>query len=214
MRIQDSSLDEPAIRLLNDEINQLVRRVKQWNARLLALGYAKREPMGEDELSEATGNINGYYYFGRAKELPDAKELLSQQQQEPTEMVLKLPLSPSSTESSPARTTTLAPRVKRILEEGDEEYYGNVMGTDDERTLRQKEAAIEASLRNNPVGLDWITNLPVRLPRFSAPDVPLIIPPDRAPDQAQIEQYMIERKRRELLAKYTQSLSAAPHHDQ
>jgi hypothetical protein len=75
IRLQDSSLieDEMELRLLNDEVNKLVGLFDQWNYRLKQLG-GTREVKELYEQGIEVVQKRGYRYFGKAKELPEAKK--------------------------------------------------------------------------------------------------------------------------------------------
>ncbi|CAG9461613.1 unnamed protein product [Pedinophyceae sp. YPF-701] len=86
MEIQNPALGEHRTRDLNDEINKLIREKGHWEKRVKELGgpdYAKMAPKTTDldgnELHGATGRGAGYRYFGAAKSLPGVKELFEKQ---------------------------------------------------------------------------------------------------------------------------------------
>jgi len=78
--IQNGSLGEHKIRDLNDYINKLIREKKHWERQIRFLG-------GPDFMSSSSGpkivdndgkralGTDGYFYFGAAKELPGVREL-------------------------------------------------------------------------------------------------------------------------------------------
>ncbi|KAJ2782688.1 NineTeen Complex (NTC) component [Coemansia javaensis] len=81
-KIHDLSLGEAQIRDLNDQINRLLRTKNHWDARVLALGgpdYRKIGPKMLDHQGREVPGNRGYKYFGRAKELPDVREMLDEQ---------------------------------------------------------------------------------------------------------------------------------------
>ena len=77
IRLQDPTLvnDEMELRLLNDELNKLVGLFDQWNYRIRQLG-GTREVKELYEQGIEVVQRRGYRYFGRAKELPEAKNAL------------------------------------------------------------------------------------------------------------------------------------------
>lgn len=90
MRIQEPSVNEFQIRDLNDEINKLMREKHVWELQLKSLGGPNYLRSGggqtifdsqgnEVPVIIGTGKGGGYKYFGRARELPDVKELIDQQ---------------------------------------------------------------------------------------------------------------------------------------
>lgn len=184
-RIQDASLDDATIRSLNDDLNRMIRERHEWDATLRALGHTERDKTvkwGEDALPEP-GNVHGYYYFGRAKELPGVKELLHPKKEQAT----KLPA-----------------RILMMQRTADPAYYG-ITDPDGEaeQSRLQGEAQVEKkllSIEGNAV--DWVTGLPFMLPPFL--EYPPMPPPPTVPTQAQVEQHLIERQRRRLLERYTE----------
>ena len=87
-KIQNPGLGEHAIRDLNDSINKLMREKYHWNRRILQLGgvdYNKKErqqrlqegDVQSTGLSTGLEGSGGYRYFGEAKNLPGVKELFA-----------------------------------------------------------------------------------------------------------------------------------------
>ncbi|KAL2017369.1 hypothetical protein VTK56DRAFT_2249 [Thermocarpiscus australiensis] len=78
-RIQDPALSDYQIRDLNDEINKLMREKHMWEVQIRNLGgpnYMRGGGKVYDEAGrEIVGGGKGYRYFGRARELPGVKEL-------------------------------------------------------------------------------------------------------------------------------------------
>ncbi|KIZ04778.1 putative Pre-mRNA-splicing factor ISY1 like protein [Monoraphidium neglectum] len=87
MEIQNTGLGEHRIRDLNDEINKLIREKGHWEKRIVQLGgpdYAKTAPKITDSEGNAVegasgGRGGGYRYFGAAKALPGVKELFEKE---------------------------------------------------------------------------------------------------------------------------------------
>lgn len=85
-KIQNAGMGEHAIRDLNDQINKLLREKWHWNKRVIELGgpnynrieRSQRRAEGDTQ-DEVGGNSirgsGGYRYFGAAKDLPGVKEL-------------------------------------------------------------------------------------------------------------------------------------------
>lgn len=186
-RIQDPELDETAIRTLNDELNRLVRLRKQWDETLRTLGYKERERAirwGPESLPES-GITQGYIYFGRARELPGVQELLNPRKEQPTKM--------------PAR-------LLAMQEAANAEYFG-VLAPDEEAQLRQSEAEAERRcLGDGEHALaDWITGLPIVLPVAST-DQPEDGEAPAVPTMAQVEAFLIEKRRQDLLQRYASAV--------
>lgn len=76
--IQNGSLGEHKIRDMNDKINKLLREKRHWERQIRKLGgpdYEKLAPKTVDvDGKRAMGN-EGYFYFGAAKDLPGVREL-------------------------------------------------------------------------------------------------------------------------------------------
>ncbi|CAF9937122.1 MAG: NineTeen Complex (NTC) component [Heterodermia speciosa] len=78
-KIQEVSLSDFQIRDLNDEINKLMREKHMWEVQIREMGgpnYMRGGGKVYDEAgNEIMGAGKGYRYFGRARELPGVKEL-------------------------------------------------------------------------------------------------------------------------------------------
>ena len=78
-RIHELSLSDYQIRDLNDEINKLMREKWAWEMQIRNLGgpnYMRGSGrVYDDEGREIPGGGKGYRYFGRARELPGVKEM-------------------------------------------------------------------------------------------------------------------------------------------
>ncbi|KAK9836708.1 hypothetical protein WJX74_006476 [Apatococcus lobatus] len=196
MEIQNAGLGEHRIRDLNDVINKLVREKGHWERRIRELGgpdYARNAPKATDsegrELEGASGKGAGYRYFGAAKQLPGVKELFEKE----------------------------APRQIRrtrhqLYQHIDADYYGFRDEEDGvlekveavaERTLRaqamdewrEKEAERQAALAEAG-GRDMEAEDAAQQQQQFKAYVPL-------PDEKEIEQRVMQKKKAELLAKYT-----------
>ncbi|KAK4793538.1 hypothetical protein SAY86_023973 [Trapa natans] len=82
--IQNEGLGEHRLRDLNDEINKLLREKVHWERRIVELGgpnYTKNAPKMTDlegniiDVPNPSGRGAGYRYFGAAKKLPGVREL-------------------------------------------------------------------------------------------------------------------------------------------
>lgn len=181
-KIHDKDLDDSAIRSLNDDINRQIRKKLAWDTRIVELGHVERDKTVRwgDEMLPEPGNVHGYYYFGRAKELPGVQDLLNPRREAAT----KLPA-----------------RVIQMEKTADGEYFG--MDTPEvEDVRREMESEVEIKLCTTKASLaDWTTGLPLLLPII--PELP---PANQVnvPSQQQVEEYLIERRRAELLSRYIQ----------
>lgn len=198
-QIQNAGLGEYKIRDLNDEINKLLREKRHWENRIIELGgrdMRSRSRMLDKGGKEVPG-VYGYKYFGAARDLPGVRELFE----------AEAPEVPKKTRAE-------------MMKDIDAAYYGF---RDDEDGLlvpleiEAEKAAIEAAVR------EWKEkreNGEVE-EMDDDPDI-YAIPPDMSdadrleeamkegkegrflahmaiPTQKDIEQALLERKKRELL---------------
>lgn len=214
MEIQNPGLGEHRLRDLNDEINKLIREKGHWEHRIVELGgpnYAKVGPRPTDSdgkpLEVASGKGMGYRYFGAAKQLPGVRELFDK----PPEL---------------KRRRSRYEMYKRI----DADYYG--YRDEEDGVLEQVEKVAEKEMREkflkewqrieavkaearkhvksgevvdvrktftdedvNELDFEDIEDGKVPRKEFVA-HVPL-------PDEKEIERMVMERKKVELLEKYT-----------
>lgn len=73
LRLQDETLDDVQLRLLNEEANKLVRLFDLWNYRIKQLGGRKEDKEFYEQGTEVVQR-RGFHFYGRAKDLPEAKE--------------------------------------------------------------------------------------------------------------------------------------------
>ncbi|CAK7891380.1 pre-mRNA-splicing factor Isy1p [[Candida] anglica] len=110
-KIQDPAISEFQVRDLNDDLNRLFKEKRAWEYHIKDLGGVDYKHVNN---SEVTGiQVNGYRYFGRAKELPDVKEVLEEQKKHRTDQQKR-----KNTEKE--ATDALKARERRI----DASYYG------------------------------------------------------------------------------------------
>jgi len=203
-RVQDQDAELALIRTVNEEINTRIAHVRAWDERIRELGGLNpRSQRRLDELEEALLaqegasdaddddallSINGVYYFGRARELPEALEFVQGRallQRETQDALLAV-----------AKLKALQAQVDP------DTYYRDPDSVED--VLRAEEAAFVDSLRKgdssvqNLADFDWITGTPSRRPPAAAlPALPPI------PTQAQVEAFLVESRKQQLLSKYT-----------
>lgn len=84
-RISDSSTSDFVLRELNDSLNKLFKEKRAWEYHIKSLGGVdyisydkdfKNAGVAGEHTDESGKKIQGYRYFGRAKNLPDVKILL------------------------------------------------------------------------------------------------------------------------------------------
>ncbi|OBT57034.1 pre-mRNA-splicing factor ISY1 [Pseudogymnoascus sp. 24MN13] len=81
-KIQDQALSDFMIRDMIDEINKAMREKHMWEVQIRNLGgpnYMRSAKVYDEAGREIQGAGKGYRYFGRAKELPGVKELFEAQ---------------------------------------------------------------------------------------------------------------------------------------
>lgn len=213
-QIQNAGLGEFKLRDINDEINKLLREKGHWEDRIKELDgpdYRKIGPkMLDHEGKEVPGN-RGYKYFGAAKDLPGVRELFEQEPPPP-------------------------PRKTRgeLMKDIDADYYG--YRDEDDGVIVPLEQEAEKKAIAEKV-LEWkekqeqisrgevLPDLqePAEIPRLfdaeeemeeepstsTEPELAQYIAHVDVPSQKQIEEALLQRKKLELLQKYTsESLQA------
>eukprot|EP00093_Oithona_nana_P008470 08470.XXX_528506_529330_1 [CDS] Oithona nana genome sequencing. len=202
-QIQNAGLGEFRIRDLNDEINKLLREKRHWENRIIELGgrdKRSRSRMLDKEGKEVPG-VYGYKYFGAARDLPGVRELFEAEK-------------PEQPKKSRAE----------LMKDIDAAYYGY---RDDEDNLlvpleiEAEKAAVAQAVK------EWKEKREAGQAEEKGDDEPDIyaVPPDMSdmdrleeamregkegrffahvaiPTQKDIEQALLERKKRELLHMY------------
>jgi len=181
-KIQDSALSDPQLRDLNDEINKLFREKYVWELRIRELGgpnYSRGGRVLDEDGREVPGGGKGYRYFGRARELPGVKELFNQAVRPPEEE---------------AKGPTRAELARNV----DAGYYGYNLDEDDGELLAyeaKREHQAYKSLIDQAKGdgddPDW-----QEIPGDSGDGVVW-----RLPSLEEVQDELIERRRRRLLDK-------------
>jgi len=196
MEIQNAGLGEHRLRDLNDEINKLIREKGHWERQILKLGgpnYAAQSgtSTGGDEGADAgagDGNAGrGYKYFGAAKQLPGVRALFDR----------------------PAKRTVRRTR-HQMHKSIDADYYG--FRDEEDGVLLREEAEATKLLRKRKCdefdaaearrvadgggGADGDGGASgSQSDRAFVAHVPL-------PEKEQIEALVLEKKKKDLLAKY------------
>lgn len=196
MQIQNAGLGDHRIRDLNDEINKLIREKGHWERRIVQLGgpdYAKNAPKTTDaegnevQTGSSTGRNEGYKYFGAAKLLPGVRELF---------------------EKEPPRKVR---RTKHQMHQKiNADYYG--FRDDEDGILEREEAKAEKAMRAEALA-KWeaeeqqqeaaLAELGGKAAEQMAPAEMQYVAYVPLPDQKEIEQRVLEKKKAELLAKYS-----------
>ncbi|EDO45398.1 predicted protein [Nematostella vectensis] len=204
-QIQNAGLGEFRIRDLNDEINKLLREKRHWEDRIKELGgpdYGKIGPkMLDHEGKEVPGN-RGYKYFGAAKELPGVRELFEQEPPAPprkTRGELYKDIDADYYGYRDEDDGVLVP----IEQEAEEEAISRAM---DEWKRKKEEGQVELededeediyAVKPGPEGddEDMDTEEGAEKEQSFVAHVPV-------PSQKEVEELLVQRKKRELLDKY------------
>ncbi|KAI7864159.1 pre-mRNA-splicing factor ISY1 [Spinellus fusiger] len=183
-KIQDVSLSDYQVRDLNDEINKLMREKYHWERRIRDLGgadYTRSAPkMLDHEGKEVPGN-RGYKYFGRARDLPGVRELFEQEAPEP--------VSRSRSE---------------IYRNIDADYYG--YRDEEDGALIEYETEQENNLTERVLkSIEEQANEEEETEQDDATkavELEQLVSDAFVPNQKQIEEYLVNRRRQQLLDTY------------
>lgn len=191
MEVQNAGLGEHRLRDLNDEINKLIREKSHWERRILELGGPNYISQGrriadgdgkEGAADEQKGQ--GYRYFGAAKQLPGVKELFDK----------------------PAARTVRRTR-HQMNKNIDADYYG-FRDEEDGVLLREEEEAEKALVAT--AVMEWevkeaqreLDQKRKRAGHGDEDDGHQFVAHVPLPDQKDIEGMVLEKKKKDLLAKY------------
>ncbi|KAJ3375797.1 NineTeen Complex (NTC) component [Allomyces arbusculus] len=182
-RIHDPVLTDAQIRDLNDDINKLFKEKWMWERRIQELGgpdYTRKAPNRMDKEGKEIAGMRGYKYFGRARDLPGVKEFFAAQVKE------EVPKDE-------------LPKFDRTRL--DAEYFGFIEDPDvvafEEELQAQQTQQYLASLGPKPDDLyadDRLGELLMESAHLA--DLPFL------PTAHDVEEWMVERRKQELLAKY------------
>ncbi|KAF2015430.1 Isy1-like splicing factor [Aaosphaeria arxii CBS 175.79] len=188
-KIQDDALSDFQIRDLNDEINKLMREKHMWEHQIRSLGgpnYMRGGRVLDEDGREVPGGGKGYRYFGRARELPGVKELFERQVRPEDEK-----------DENREKRSELRQKV-------DAAYYGYNLDEEDGALLayeraKEKEAWDNFMMLDDEVadgavvkaGKEWI-----EIPGDAGDGVAW-----RLPSLEEVDQELLERRRRKLLEK-------------
>lgn len=186
-RIQDPSLSDFQIRDLNDEINKLMREKWVWELQIRNLGgpdYTRgRGRVYDDEGRGIPGGGKGYRYFGRARELPGVKEMF--------EAATRRNVRDVEEDASRAAVNEM------LRKHVDAAYFGYGADEEDEMLLAyevQKEKEAFESMKNQHQPEKKDTWEP--LPGDKGDGVEW-----RLPTLAEVQEELVDRRRRRLLEK-------------
>lgn len=221
--IQNEGLGEHRLRDLNDEINKLIREKSHWERRIVELGgpnYTKHSAKMTDldgnivDVPNPSGRGPGYRYFGAAKKLPGVRELF----EKPPELrkrrtrydiykridasyygyrddedgVLERVEGPAE-ERMRAEAVAEWRRMEEIRKEARRSVKsGEVVTVAKELLVEEEEDVVEEERRERERELKERSEKE----REFVVHVPL-------PDEKEIEKMVLEKKKTELLSKYT-----------
>lgn len=191
VRIQEPALSEFQIRDLNDEINKLMREKHVWELQLKSLGgpnYLRSgggQTIFDGEGNEVPvvigdGSKGGYKYFGRARELPDVKELIDQQVNS-----RKQKESQASHDKKMQKLfRDLPASYYGLYEDADKESYKALLAEEEEYSKHR----FTQLLNNERAQQETFTEIPDEL--------------INVPSQQEVEQHLIERIRQKIQDRY------------
>jgi len=211
-QIQNAGLGEFRIRDLNDEINKLLREKRHWEIRIKELGGPNFNRYGpkmlDHEGKEVPGN-RGYKYFGAARDLPGVRELFEQEPPPPprktrAELMKDIDadyygyrddddgiLLPLEQEQETVAVQAAVNEWKEKKAAGllgkeiqaEEDIYGEGHQLSLPSTTQISAVLEDSETAEDPFQHQFIAHVPV-------------------PSQQDIEQALLERKKRELLSRY------------
>lgn len=195
IKIQDLSISEYQIRDLNDEINKLMREKTAWEYQIKNLGGPNYLRFGSKVYDEqgneipqiitGGGSKSGYKYFGRARDLPDVKELI---EQEINQRKMKQERAAEEKQS----------QVK--FKDLPAEYYGLNTDADQQEYIRLLEKEKEYSEYRFTQILNSKTPEQAKAEESFVPiDDELM---NNIPTQQEIEQYLMERLKKKIQDQY------------
>lgn len=177
------SLDEFQIRALNDEINALIKEKKAWDFRIRQLGgfRSRLNERFEDIGTEGHMGSEEYYYFGRARELPDVKAWLEKRHAERTGGVY---------ETEDDREKMKVEKRRRQLESKmDAAYYGLHGPVLEGQLLKEDENAV-----------DLVGDVLPGMTSIDGKGDVSMESPFEVPFQADLERMLLERRKARLLS--------------
>lgn len=209
-RIQDLMIDESTIREINETLNKLFKEKRAWEYHIKSLGGPDFLRFGPN--LESTGLVDdfsgnkGYRYFGRAKELPEVKMLKQAKEDKHKREVSVKEDQISKTRELEQRFSNLDPHyylyfgrkgpesMDKMYESIGEPFTAATGSTDtvDQYDLQSISAKLHQDLPTSPVENDNSENV------LNIQDFSLIIP-----DEETIKNYIINRKKKELLGKFS-----------
>jgi len=194
--IQNGSLGEHKIRDMNDHINKLIREKRAWERRIKELGgpdYYTVAPKITDSDGKRAVGTDGYFYFGAAKDLPGVRELFEKQ-------------------AATAQKKSRADLYKSV----DADYYG--YRDDDDGLLvkleqkQEAKAVAEAVAQWQPMRAAQSTDMEQdggeNAMETGEETLEFKAHVEGLPTEEDIQKAVLEKKKRDLLAKYGDASAA------
>ncbi|KAI3406603.2 ENP2 [Candida oxycetoniae] len=177
-QINDATLNDVRIRELNDELNKLFKDKRSWEYHIRELGGNDYIHTGRDMINTGV-DVAGWRYFGRAKELPDVKEMIESKKKQEKQK--------GGRKGFVSKETALSIRKKKL----DDFYYGK----EDDKELvefeqiRSKEMATqtEASSSQTEIEVEDANQTQVKL--------------EELPTNEQVSKWLVDKKRKQLMSR-------------
>ncbi|KAJ1504115.1 NineTeen Complex (NTC) component [Coelomomyces lativittatus] len=180
-RIHDPGLNDGQIRELNDEINKFFKEKWQWEKRILELGGTDYSKMAARMLADGKElpGMKGYKYFGRARELPEVKELF---------------------EKMSGSSTGISEKIKFDRSRLDAEYFGYLDDPELQtfETTKEKEL-FEEHTQDLDTSLENIDHLDPLMKQLYDGASSLHL--EFVHSVEDVEQWILEKRKKELLSK-------------
>jgi len=199
-QIQNGALGEHKIRDLNDRINKLIRDKRSWEKQIKFLGgpdYTVITSKVYDSDGKRAVGSDGYFYFGAAKELPGVRELFEQK-------------VPQSDRKSRLDLYKLVDADYYGYRDDDDGLLVKLEAVQEAKALKAAVKEFEEAVAGAPMQEDSTeeskeTNDSESSSSSSAAaqtSEPMFRAHVELPDQSEIENLVLEKRKRDLLAKY------------
>ncbi|XP_021726555.1 pre-mRNA-splicing factor ISY1 homolog [Chenopodium quinoa] len=219
--IQNEGLGEHRLRDLNDEINKLIREKSHWERRIIELGgpnYMKQSAKMTDlegnivDVPNPSGRGPGYRYFGAAKKLPGVRELFEKPPElrkrrtrydiykridasyygyrdEEDGVLVKLegPAEAVMREMAVEEWNLMEEikrEAKKAVKSGEVANVKDILFEEEEEVVEEERREKERLEEADALQKDFVVHVPL-------------------PDEKEIERMVVEKKKMELLSKYT-----------
>ncbi|KNA05868.1 hypothetical protein SOVF_186390 [Spinacia oleracea] len=219
--IQNEGLGEHRLRDLNDEINKLIREKSHWERRIIDLGgpnYTKQSAKMTDlegnivDVPNPSGRGPGYRYFGAAKKLPGVRELFEKppelrkrrtrydiyrridasyygyrDEEDGVLVKLEAPAEVVMREMAVEEWNLMEEikrEAKKAVKSGEVANVTDILFEEEEEVVEEERREKERLDENDAMQKEFVVHVPL-------------------PDEREIERMVVEKKKLELLSKYT-----------